>query len=258
MAVGGASAAILTLGATTLLPQRTDAQKGSPGASLSYNKDIRPILAENCFPCHGPDSASRKAGLRLDKLADATRSGAIVPGDPVASELVRRILLDDKDDLRMPPAAGHKSLTQEQKSALIRWIDAGAAYEQHWSFLPPKMPSIPRPAGGAKWGNGPIDAFILSKLEEKGLTPAPQADKRTLARRLALDLTGLPPTPDEVTAFLSDTRPDAYEKTGRQVSGASAVGASTGAATGSTPHATPTRTASTSTTTARSGPTATG
>ena len=179
---------------------------------LTYNKDVRPILADNCFPCHGPDSAARKAGLRLDRLADASGRRAIVPGDPLASELLRRVRLPQSDAMSMPPAAGHKRLTAQQVALLTRWIGEGAQYEQHWSFLPPKLPPIPRPAGGAKWGRNPIDAFVLAKLEQNKLTPAPEADKRTLARRLSLDLTGLPPEPADVEAFVSDTSANAYEK----------------------------------------------
>jgi Protein of unknown function (DUF1553)/Protein of unknown function (DUF1549)/Concanavalin A-like lectin/glucanases superfamily/Planctomycete cytochrome C len=178
---------------------------------LTYNKDIRPILADNCFPCHGPDSAARKAGLRLDRLADARAKGAIVPGDPLASEVLRRIRLPQSDALTMPPAAGHKRLTPEQVALLTRWIGEGAQYEQHWSYLAPK-PQTPPKVKNAAWVRSPIDAFVLAKLEEKGLTPAPEADRRTLARRLALDLTGLPPAPADVEAFVADKAPNAYEK----------------------------------------------
>ncbi len=178
---------------------------------LTYNQDIRPILAENCFPCHGPDSASRKAGLRLDRLAEARAKGAIVPGDPLASEVLRRVRLPQSDALTMPPAAGHKRLMPEQVSLLTRWIGEGAQYEQHWSFLPPKSQTPPK-VKNAAWVRNPIDAFVLSKLEESGFTPAPEADKRTIARRLALDLTGLPPEPADVETFVADKAPNAYEK----------------------------------------------
>ncbi|MCX6369118.1 MAG: DUF1553 domain-containing protein [Armatimonadetes bacterium] len=193
-------------------PSLAGGGRGEAKTKLSYNQDIRPILADNCFPCHGPDSASRKAGLRLDKLADARAKGAIVPGDPLASELLRRVRLPQSDALAMPPASGHKRLTPQQVALLTRWIGQGAQYEQHWSFLAPKLPPIPRPAGGVKWVRNPIDAFVLAKLEQNKLTPAPEADKRTIARRLALDLTGLPPEPADVEAFVRDTAPNAYEK----------------------------------------------
>jgi hypothetical protein len=183
---------------------------GASEQKLSYNKDIRPILAENCFPCHGPDSASRKAGLRLDRFTDATQMGALVPGDPIASEAIRRVFKTESDPLHMPPAAGHKSLTDSQKAILVRWVDQGAAYEQHWSYIPPKKQTPPN--AGAGWARNPIDRFIAAKLSEQGLSPAPEADKRTLARRLALDLTGLPPAAFEVEEFVKDTSPNAYER----------------------------------------------
>ena len=184
-------------------------------ATPTYNRDIRPILAENCFPCHGPDSAARKAGLRIDKYADATarREGgkqAIVPGDPVASELIRRILKPDDDLMRMPPSSGHKALTVAQKKTLMVWIEQGAKYEQHWSLIAPKRPALPAVKNVA-WVKNPIDRFTLAKLEANGLTPAPEADRRTLARRLSLDLTGLPPDPAEVEKFVADTSPNYYE-----------------------------------------------
>jgi len=202
----------LSLGAGLLTAAFSSPSVARAQKKIGYNQDIRPILADNCFPCHGPDSAARKAGLRLDRFADATSRKAIVPGDPLASELLRRIRLPEKDALRMPPAAGHKSLTPTQIALLTRWIAEGANYEQHWSYLPPKLPPIPRPAGGQNWIKTPVDAFILAKLQEKGLTPAPEADRRTLARRLSLDLTGLPPEPADVEAFVNDKAPNAYEK----------------------------------------------
>lgn len=184
-------------------------------AKLTYNKDIRPILAENCFPCHGPDSAARKAGLRLDRFADAIakrESGAaIIPGDPVLSKMVSRILKPDSDPLRMPPVAGHKSLSPEDKKKILLWIEQGAEYEPHWSYIAPKQPPLP-PVRNLAWVRNPIDRFVLAKLEANGLTPAPEADRRTLIRRVSLDLIGLPPTPAEIEQFLNDTSPDAYEK----------------------------------------------
>jgi hypothetical protein len=177
---------------------------------IEYNRDIRPILAENCFACHGPDSASRKARLRLDQHDAAVKAGAIAPGKPADSELVRRIFADDVKE-RMPPAATNKKLTNEQKELLKRWIAAGAAYQKHWSFLPPVRPPLPVVANKA-WPRNPIDHFILAKLEGRGLAPAAEADRRTLARRLSLDLTGLPPAPADVDAYVNDTAADAYEK----------------------------------------------
>ena len=223
----GTAALVLTALATQAQPPKKAASFAAPPAAGSalataepeflYNRDIRPILSENCFACHGPDSASRKAGLRLDRFADATakRDGgglpAIVPGDPINSELTRRILKPEGDPLQMPPKSSHKSLTASQRRAVLLWIEQGAKYEAHWSYLPPKRPAVPK-VKNAAWVRNPIDAFVLARLEKEGLTPAPEADRRTLARRLALDLTGLPPDPKDVETFVADTSPDAYEK----------------------------------------------
>jgi hypothetical protein len=192
-------------------------KKAPPAAvgPVSYNRDIRPILAENCFACHGMDSASRKAGLRLDKFAAATAKTddgiAIVPGNPAASLVIQRISRPDKDSLRMPPAEGHKSLTPDQKRMLTLWIAQGAKYEPHWAFIAPQKPALPA-VHNAAWVRNPIDRFVLAKLESNGLAPAPEADRRTLARRVSLDLTGLPPDPAEVDRFVADKTPTAYEK----------------------------------------------
>lgn len=175
-----------------------------------YNRDIRPILAENCFACHGPDSAARKADLRLDRREDAIKSGAINPGKPEESALLERVLETEPARI-MPPPKSHKKLTAAQKDTLRRWIASGAEYQVHWSFLRPERPALPAVKNPA-WCRNPIDRFILAQLEQRGLTPAPEADRRTLARRLSLDLTGLPPEPPEVEAFVADTRPDAYER----------------------------------------------
>jgi len=176
---------------------------------LEYNRDVRPILADNCFKCHGPDSAARKAELRLDHRDVALSAGAIVPGKPEESELVRRIFSADPDE-QMPPPASHKKLTAAQKEILHRWIADGAAYQPHWSFIAPKRPAVPKVKNGA-WPRNPIDHFVLAQLEAAGLQPAAEADRRTLARRLSLDLTGLPPTPELVEAFINDQSANAYE-----------------------------------------------
>jgi Planctomycete cytochrome C len=146
------------------------------GTTLSFNKDIRPILVENCFSCHGADSAGRKAELRLDQRDVAVESGAIVPGDTDSSVMLDRIFSDDPDEM-MPPPAHKKTLTSEQKEMLRRWIAEGAAYEPHWSFLPPQRPDLPAVKNEA-WIRNPIDRFILARLESEGLTPAPEADRR--------------------------------------------------------------------------------
>lgn len=191
------------------------APQKSASSKIEFNRHIRPILSENCFACHGTDSASRKGGLRLDRFEDAvaTRKDskpAIVPGKPDESEMIARIMHADEDEI-MPPPSSHKVLSAEQKDLLKRWIAAGATYQEHWSLLAPTRPEIPK-VKSSRWVKNPIDAFVLAKLEEKGLKPAPEADRRTLARRLSLDLIGLPPKPEEVEAFVNDKSPDAYEK----------------------------------------------
>jgi len=177
---------------------------------LAYNADVRPILAENCLSCHGPDSASRKADLRLDQRDAAIEMGAIEPGDPDASEMIRRILSDDESE-QMPPAETKKKLSSAQKAALVRWVREGAEYQPHWSFIAPQRRAPPE-VKNRWWVRTPVDQFVGARLEAAGLSPAPEADRRTLARRVSLDLTGLPPEPAEVERFVNDTRPDAYEQ----------------------------------------------
>ena len=182
---------------------------GGDKITLEYNRDVRPILAENCFACHGPDSAARKADLRLDQREAAVKAGAIVPGDFESSELIARITATDSKEV-MPPPATTKTLSQTQKDVLKRWIAEGAKYQLHWSFIPPKRAELPKVKNRA-WVRNSIDAFVLAKLEENGLSPAPEAERRSLARRLTLDLTGLSPEPGDVEAFVRDSFPDAYE-----------------------------------------------
>jgi hypothetical protein len=177
---------------------------------LEYNRDIRPILAENCFACHGPDSAARKAGLRLDRREDAIKAEAIVPGKPDQSLLIERVVTTEPRE-QMPPPKSLKKLTAGQKELLRRWIAEGAEYQPHWSFIAPTRPALPA-VKNAGWARNSIDRFILAELEKRGLQPAPEADRRTLARRLSLDLTGLPPVPAEVEAFINDKSADAYER----------------------------------------------
>lgn len=179
-------------------------------ASISFNRDIRPILAEHCFACHGPDSASREADLRLDRRASAVKAEAIVPGEPDESEMIARIFSNDPDEI-MPPPKAHKPLSDAQKKLLRDWIAAGAEYEPHWSLIAPRRLQPP-PVKNAGWVRNPIDAFVLAKLEAAGLEPAPEADRRTLIRRLYLDATGLPPPPEEVERFAADPSPRAYEE----------------------------------------------
>ncbi len=177
---------------------------------VQYNRDVRPILNENCFACHGADSASRKADLRLDQRDSAVHAEAIVPGHPEKSALIERINATRPGKM-MPPPKTHKTLTTAQKDTLRRWIAEGAEYQLHWSFIPPSRPQPPAVKDTA-WVRNPIDNFILAELEKHGLEPAPEADRRTLARRLSLDLIGLPPEPAEVETFVNDKSPDAYER----------------------------------------------
>jgi hypothetical protein len=202
------------IGALALIALSSVARNFAAPPRVEYNRDVRPILSENCFSCHGADSASRKAKLRLDSFADAIAkredgSPAIVPGKPKESEAIRRIFVAD-DDL-MPPEKSHKVLTAAQKDLLKRWVAQGAEYQPHWAFIAPTRPALPK-VKNSKWVRNPIDQFILARLEQEKLKPAPEADRRTLARRVSLDLTGLPPTPEMVEAFVADTAPDAYEK----------------------------------------------
>jgi hypothetical protein len=177
---------------------------------LDFNRQIRPILSENCFYCHGQDGNKREADLRLDDRQAAIDAGAIVPGDIGASAMLERIHSTDADVL-MPPPDSNRRLSAEQKHLLDRWIKEGAAYEPHWAFVPPERPEPPA-VQRREWVRNPIDAFVLAKLEEAGLAPSPEADRPTLIRRLHADLVGLPPTPAEVDAFVADAAPDAYER----------------------------------------------
>ena len=175
-------------------------------ANVDYTNDVRPILAENCFYCHGPDANKRKAKLRLDVAAEALKAKAVVPGQPSESKLIKRIFSTDPEEL-MPPPDSHRKLTPEQREILQRWIAQGATYQPHWTFVAPVRPTVPDV--GEK---NPIDAFIVAKLQKLGLHLSAEAPPATLLRRVTLDLTGLPPTPAEVHEFLADTRPDAYER----------------------------------------------
>jgi hypothetical protein len=173
--------------------------------SVDFGRDVRPILANRCYKCHGPDAAARQADLRLDRPGPAT-----APGRPGESELIARVTAAD-EDVRMPPHEVGARLTADEIDVLARWIAAGAEYRPHWSFVPPAR-SEPPPVTGTSWPRGPLDRFVLARLEREGLAPSPEADRATLIRRVSLDLTGLPPTPEEVDAFVRDERPDAYER----------------------------------------------
>ncbi len=189
--------------------------KGAVRAAVDFNREVRPILSDRCYACHGPDAAIREAGLRLDTFEGATQvldSGlrAIVPGKPEASELIKRIHTTDPDDL-MPPAKLNRPLTNAERDVLDRWIREGAAYARHWAFIPPREHPVPGVQDKA-WAKDSLDHFILAKLEANQLSPAPEADRATLLRRLSLVLNGLPPSPEQLDSFAGDPSPDAYEK----------------------------------------------
>jgi mono/diheme cytochrome c family protein len=180
-----------------------------------YLNDIHPILADNCFHCHGVDERARKGGLRLDVSESAVRGGdsgdpAIVPGKPDVSQLIHRITASDESE-RMPPADAKPALTAAQVETLRKWIAGGAKYQQHWALIPPRKPAVPTSSNDS-WSRTEIDRFVLSRLVDEHLSPSPEASKAALLRRLSLDLIGLPPSPGEVEDFLKDRAPDAYEK----------------------------------------------
>jgi len=189
-------------------------KKPSAGEPVDFSSGIRPIISSKCFSCHGPDEGSRKAKLRLDTRDEAIqeRKGrrAIVPGDLSKSELIARITSSDPDEVMPPPKTGHH-LTTTEIDLLKRWIRQGAPYSQHWAFVKPERSLVPK-VRQRSWPQNAIDFFVLAKLEKQGLKPSPEADRYTLMRRLSLDLTGLPPTPEEVDAFVNDRRQDAYER----------------------------------------------
>ena len=177
---------------------------------IDFNRQIRPILSQNCFACHGPDEHDRKAGLRLDDrdaaIADRNGVRAIVPGETRKSAVIDRILSENADEL-MPPPGSHKTLTAEEKALLSQWIQEGAAYADHWSFVPPKRAAPPEPL--SSWGTSPIDAFILDQLAKQGLQPSERTDRQTWLRRATFDLTGLPPEPKDLESFTEDTHSNA-------------------------------------------------
>ena len=182
---------------------------------VDFNREIRPIFSEHCYACHGPDEPKRKAGLRLDVPEAAfkeLKSGnrALVAGDLTKSALVERITSTDLEEV-MPPPKHNKPLKPDQIALLKRWVQEGAQWKKHWSFIPPERPALPS-VKNRKWPRNAIDYFTLARLEKEKLHPNPEADKATLIRRATLDLTGLPPTIKEVDAFLADKSRDAYGK----------------------------------------------
>ena len=196
-------------------PAASSPQPSNASAPIDYARQIRPLLSDRCYRCHGPDEAQRQGGLRLDQRDAATaklESGAtaIQPGDMAKSELVARILSTDPDK-QMPPPESGKTLSPAEIAILKTWVEQGATWKDHWSFIKPARPATPE-TRFAPLVRNPIDNFVLSRLEREGLEPSPAADKITLVRRATLDLTGLPPTPAEVDAFVADPSPDAYER----------------------------------------------
>jgi hypothetical protein len=186
---------------------------------VDFNRDVRPILSENCFACHGFDAKQRKADLRLD-----TKDGVAnaVKGAKTHDDLLKRVKSSDPDEMMPPPDSG-KSLTERQRAVLVRWVEQGAEYKGHWSYIKPARPSVPD-VEQPGFTRNPIDKFVLAKLKERGFTPSPEADRVTLIRRLSFDLTGLPPTPEQVKAFVEDKSSDAYEKVVDRLLASSAYG----------------------------------
>lgn len=185
-------------------------------AVIDFQRDIRPILSDNCFACHGPDQDKRKAGLRLDTKAGAfaeLESGghALIPGQPAKSRLLQVVTLPADDDDHMPPSKTGKRLNAPQVDLLKRWINEGAQWKEHWAYMPPERPTPPLVKSRQGLVQNPIDAFVLTKLRAQRLELNPQADRATLIRRASLDLTGLPPTVEEVDSFLADKNAQAYE-----------------------------------------------
>ena len=201
----------LALAGATSLAARPQEQTGAP--PVSFNRDIRPILSNNCFACHGPDATKRETEFHFDTREGAfAEDGIIVPGSAAGSMLVKRITNPDPEKRMPPPDSGHV-LTAGQIALLRRWIDEGAKWDTHWAYSAPLRPELPDvDKDKAEWVRTPIDRFILARLEREGLKPSPEADKATLLRRVTYDLTGLPPAPADVDAFLADRAPDAYEK----------------------------------------------
>jgi hypothetical protein len=201
--------------AAVILPNAAHAQ--IENGSIDFSRDIRPILSDTCFKCHGPDAEQRQADLRLDTRDGLFRNldgvKVISPGNLKQSELVKRIDSTDPDE-QMPPPDSGRALTAKQRDMIRKWVQQGAEWKQHWAFVVPKRPALPTKLSRDKWPRNPIDSFVLARLDREGLHPSPDADRRTLIRRVTLDLTGLPPTPEEVAAFLTDKSQtqEAFEK----------------------------------------------
>jgi len=206
------------LGSVSLVLALHAAEPASSGAAaVDFNREVGPILSDNCFACHGPDEGQRQANLRLDTkegiFADRGGYQVLIPGDAANSRLYQRIS-HEQEIARMPPPGSERTLTPQQVETVRNWIEQGAGWESHWAYVPPVHPEPPAVGAvdGKQWARNGIDPFVLARLEKEGLKPSPEADKRTLLRRVSLDLTGMPPTPEQVQAFVGDNSAGAYEK----------------------------------------------
>jgi hypothetical protein len=212
--MGGFRITAVSAACVALVMMAAAQQRTAAPIKVSFARDVQPILSDKCFRCHGPDPKTRAAGLRLDTPEGAfdKRSGMppIVPGRPDQSRILIR-MTEKQAALRMPPPGSHLEVKPNQIETIRRWIAQGAPFEKHWAFVPPKRPEVPQ-TRRKDWSKGPIDRFILARLEREGLSPSPQADRETLIRRVTMDLTGIPPTPAEVDAFKNDRSPNAYDK----------------------------------------------
>jgi hypothetical protein len=208
---------ILTVGCGWEKPEDIQQAYNDLPEAIDFNYHVKPILSDKCFACHGPDAANQEADLRLDleefafaSLKSSSGHFAIVPGKPGKSELISRILSEDKE-LMMPPPESNLSLSIAEKATLTKWIEQGAKYKPHWSFIPPETPVVPK-VKEKEWANNEIDHFVVARLQAVKRSPSERASKETLIRRVSFDLTGLPPSLEEIEEFVSDASPDAYEK----------------------------------------------
>ena len=210
--MGASPCLALALAALALaLPWGAGAPPGDAEAPIDFERQIRPLLADRCYACHGPDAAARQAELRLDRIDDAIAADVIVPGDPDASLLVERIE-SSRARWRMPPADARLSLAEGERALLRRWIEQGAPHAEHWAFRPLPREVAPPPVRDAAWALDPLDRFVLARLESEGLAPSPAAERWRWLRRVSFDLTGLPPTPEELADFAADRSPQAFER----------------------------------------------